>query len=55
LEMVLVLVQYRCTVCTIRTIGSRIVLDALMVNLDDEAQVEARFCLFRDSVNLHAR
>ena len=28
LEMVLVLVQDRCTVCTKRTIGSDIVLDA---------------------------
>ena len=29
LEMVLVLVQDRCTVCAKRTIGSEIVLDAL--------------------------
>jgi hypothetical protein len=28
LEMVLVLVQYRCTVCAKRTMGSGIVLDA---------------------------
>ena len=28
LEIVLVLVQYRCTVCAERTIGSDIVLDA---------------------------
>jgi len=28
LEMVLVLVQYRCTVCVQRTIGSEMVLDA---------------------------
>jgi hypothetical protein len=28
LEIVLVLVQYRCTVCTKRTIGLEIVLDA---------------------------
>jgi hypothetical protein len=28
LETVLVLVQYRCTVCAERTIGSEIVLDA---------------------------
>jgi hypothetical protein len=26
-----------------------------MVLLDDEAQVEARFCLFGDSANLDAR
>jgi hypothetical protein len=29
LETVLVSVQYRCMVCTERTIGSKIVLDAL--------------------------
>jgi hypothetical protein len=32
--------------------GSEIISDALMVLLDDEAQVEARFCLFGDSANL---
>jgi hypothetical protein len=34
LKTVLVLVQYRCTFCTERTIGSEIVLDAL----DDTAR-----------------
>jgi hypothetical protein len=29
LETVLVPVQYRCTVCTKRTIGSKIILDTL--------------------------
>ena len=38
LEMVLVLVQDRCTVCTKRTIGSDIVLDAP----DDVDHVESR-------------
>jgi hypothetical protein len=32
--------------------GSEIVLDAPMVLLGDEAQVEARFHLFGDSANL---
>ena len=44
LEMVLVTVQDRCTV-----------LDAPMVLLGDEAQVQARFGLFRDSTSLDAR
>ena len=38
LEMVLVLMQDRCTVCTKRTIGSFIVLDAP----DDVGNVESR-------------
>ena len=38
LEMVLVLMQDRCTVCTKRTIGSFIVLDAP----DDVGHVESR-------------
>jgi hypothetical protein len=41
LEMVLVSVQDRCTVCAKQTIGSGIVLDHPMVLLGDEAQVEA--------------
>jgi hypothetical protein len=36
-------VQDRCTVCAKHTIGSKIILDAPMVLLGDEAQVEARF------------
>jgi hypothetical protein len=53
-ERVLVSVQDRCMVCAKRTIGSEIVLDARMVLLDDEAQVEACFCPFGDSANLDA-
>ena len=34
------------------TIGSEIVLDAPMVLLGDEAQVQAHFGLFRDSTSL---
>ena len=55
LEMVLVSVQDRCMVCVKRTIGLEIILDTPMVVLGDEAQVEARFGLFRDSANLGAR
>ena len=71
LEMVLVSVQGRCTVCARRTIGSEIisdttdgtprrrgsetVLDAPMVLLGDEAQGQGRFGVFRDSGSLDAR
>ena len=55
LEMVLVLVQDRCTVCTKRTIGLEIILDTMMVLLRVEAQVDAHFGLFRDSANLDVR
>ena len=55
LEMVLVLVQDRCTVCAKRTIGSEIVLDTILVLLCVEAQVDARFVLFGDSAKLDAR
>jgi hypothetical protein len=48
-------VQDRCTVCAKRTIGSEIVLDAPMVLLGDEAQVDVCFGLFGDSANLDAR
>ena len=55
LEMVLVSVQDRCVVCAKRTIGSETILDAPMVLLGDEAQVQARFGLFTDSTSLDAR
>ena len=55
LEIVLVSVQDRCTVCAKRTIGLDIVFNAPMVLLGDEAQVEARFSPFGDSANLDAR
>ena len=42
LEMVLVSVQDRCVVCAKRTIGPEIILDAPMVLIGDEAQVETR-------------
>ena len=43
LEIVLVSVQDRCTVCAKRTIGLDSVINAPMVLLGDEAQVEAHF------------
>ena len=55
LEIVLVLVQDRCTVYARRTMGSKIVLDTMMVLLRVEAQVDARFVLFGDSAMLDAR
>ena len=54
LEIVLVSVQHRSTVCTKRTIGSVVILDTPMELLGDEAQVEARFGPFGDSANLDA-
>ena len=55
LETLLVLVQDRCVVCAKCTIGSKTVFHAPMVLLGDEAQVQARFGLFRDSTSLDAR
>ena len=54
LEMVLVLVQDRCTVCAKRTIDSEIIWTQPTVPLGDEAQVEAHFDPFGDSANLDA-
>ena len=55
LQIVLVSVQDRCMVCAKRTTGSETVLDAPMVLLGDEAQVEARFGPFGDSANVDSR
>ena len=55
LEIVLVSVQDRCTVCAKRTIGLDIVFNAPMVLLGNKAQVEARFSPFGDSANLDTR
>ena len=52
LEMVLVSLQDRCMGCAKRTTGSKTVLDAPMVLLGGEDQVQARFGLFRDSTSL---
>ena len=45
-------VQDRCAVCAEHTIGSEIILDAPVVLLGDEAQLEATFGPFGDSANL---
>ena len=42
-------------VCAKRSTGSETVLDAPLVLLGDEAQVEARFGPFGDSANVVAR
>ena len=55
LEIVLVSVQDRCTVCATRTIGLDIIFNAPMAFLGDEAQVKARFSPCGDSANLDAR
>ena len=54
LVVVLLSVQDRCTVCAKRTIGLETILDALIVLLGDEAQVQAHFGTFRDCANLDA-
>jgi hypothetical protein len=45
----------RCKVCAIHTIGSKIVLDAPDGTLGDEAQMEACFGPFGNSVSFSAR
>ena len=55
LEIVLVSVEDRCTVCAKRTIGLDIDFNAPMALLGDEAQVEARFSPCGESANLDAR
>ena len=55
LEIVLVSVKDRSTVCAKRTIGLDIVFNTSMELLGDEAQVEARFSPCGDSANLDAR
>ena len=53
LDIVLVLVQVRCTVCSKQ--GLEIILTAPDGTPGDEAQVESRFGLFGDSVSVGAR
>jgi len=55
LEIMLVLVQDRCTVCAKRTIGSEIALDAPGVLLGDEGHVEPCFNPFGDNASVGAR
>jgi hypothetical protein len=54
LETELLSMQDRCTVCTTRTVGSEIVLDAPDGSPGDEAQVEACLGPFGDSVSVGA-
>jgi hypothetical protein len=55
LEIVLSLTQDRYTVCVKHTIGLETVLEHPMELLDDVAQVESQFGLFRDGVSARAR
>ena len=55
LEIVLVSVEDRPTVCAKRTIGLDIVFNASMVLLGYKAQGKASFSPFGDSANLGAR
>ena len=55
LEMVLVSLQDRCKVYAKHTEAQKLFWTHQMVLLGDEAQVQARFGLFRDSTSLDAR
>jgi hypothetical protein len=55
LEKVLISVPNRCTVCAKCTTSKEILLAAPDGLLGDVGQMEARFGLFGDSVNQHAR
>jgi hypothetical protein len=55
LEISQISTQDRCTVCAEHTTGSEIILDAPDGTLGDEAQVEARFRLFKVIANLDTR
>ena len=54
-NIVLILMQDRCTVCVERTIGSEIILDAPDGILADVGHVESHFIPFGDSVSVGAR
>jgi hypothetical protein len=47
--------QYKCTICTERSIGSEIILAQPMVFLDEVGRVATRFGTFGDSVNVDTR
>jgi hypothetical protein len=55
LEIVLILTQDRCAVCTERTVGSQIVWDVPDGLVSDMGHVEFRFGPFGDSVSVSAR
>jgi hypothetical protein len=52
LEIVLILIQDRSTICTEHTIGLEIILEAADGTLSDVGHVESRFGLFGDSVSV---
>ena len=54
LKIVLILRQYRCTVCVECTIGSEIVLDEPDGILGDVGHVQSHFFLVGNSVNIDA-
>jgi hypothetical protein len=54
LEIVLVSVQDRCTVCAERTMSSKIILDTPEEHLGDMGHVESHFNPFGDSVSIGA-
>jgi hypothetical protein len=53
MEITLISVLDRCTVCAEHTTGMEIVLVTLTVHLVDVGQVDARFGQFRDGVNIN--
>jgi hypothetical protein len=55
LQIVLISVQGRCTICVEYTMGMEILLATPDRLLGDMGQIEAHFGLFRDSVNPDAR
>jgi hypothetical protein len=55
LEIMLVSVQDRCTVCAKRTKAQMLFWMHPMVHLGDKAQVDARFIPFGDSTNFDVR
>jgi hypothetical protein len=55
LEIVLILTQDRCTVCSEHVVGSEIVWAHPMELLVDMGQVEAHFSMLGDGVNLGVR
>ena len=55
LEIVLILMQDRCTVCMEHTICSEINLDTPDGTVDDVCRMESRFGLVGDSISFGAR
>ena len=54
-DIVLILMQDRCTVCVEHTIGSEIILDAPNGTPRDVGHVESRFFPFGDSISIGER